>query len=151
MAQWTREAKDWLLLVCIDATVPITIAWERYAGGASTTIAIVSGLASLAALNTVLIATISARNKRQGQGVSSSLFIGGIGRMMFAALLTSLSAYAVPARNDYLELALSDKPLSDIHLGQRGPGGWRGAMRTSVSQTRAVLENRGNKEIGNHR
>jgi hypothetical protein len=119
MAPWTREAKDWLVLVCIDAGVPITIAWKRHTGEASATVAIVSGLVSLAVLNAILIVTIRARNKRQDQGVPRSLVIGAIGLMMLGALITSLSVFAVTAHNDYLELALSDKPLNDIHPAQR--------------------------------
>ena len=119
MAPWTREAKDWLVLVCIDAAVPITIAWKRHTGETNTTVAIVSGLVSLVVLNAVFIVKIRARNKQQGQGVPRSLIIGAIGLMMLAALVTSLGAYAVPEHNDYVELALSDKPLNDIHPEQR--------------------------------
>jgi hypothetical protein len=90
MAPLTREAKDWLVLVCIDAAVPITIAWQRRTGETSTTVAMVSGLVSLAALNALLIVMIRARNKRQGQGVPRSLIIGAIGLMVPAALLTCL-------------------------------------------------------------
>jgi hypothetical protein len=119
MVPWTREGKDWLLLVSIDVTVPITIAWKRHTGEVNTTIAIVSGLVSLAVLNAVLILMIRARNKRQGQSVPRTLIMGAIGLMLLGVLVTCLSAFAVPAHNDYLELALSDKPLNDIHPAQR--------------------------------
>jgi hypothetical protein len=119
MAPWTRKSKNWLLLVCIDAAVPVTIAWKRHTEEASATVAIVSGLVALAVLNAVALMTIRARNKRQGQSLPRSLIIGAIGLILLAALLICLSAFAVPAHNDYLELALSDKPLEDIHPAQR--------------------------------
>jgi hypothetical protein len=119
MAPWTRKAKDWVVLVCVDVGVPITIAWKRHTGEASTTVAIVSGLVSLAVLNAVLIAMMHARNKRQAQGVPRGFIIGAIGLLIFAASLTAISAYSVPAHNDYLELALSDTPLNDIHPEQK--------------------------------
>jgi hypothetical protein len=119
MAPWAREAKDWLVLVCIDAGVPITIEWKRHTGEVSATVAIVSGLVSLAVLNAVLILTIRARNKRQGQGVPRGLVIGAIGIAMLGASVTLLSAFTASPQNDYLRLALSDKPLNDIHPAQR--------------------------------
>jgi hypothetical protein len=119
MTPWTRNAKDWLVLVCIDVGVPITIAWERHTGEVGATAAVTIGMVSLVVLNSVLIVVLNARNKRQGQGVPRGFILGAIGLMIFAASLTAISAYSVPEPNDYLKLALSDKPLKDIHPEQR--------------------------------
>jgi hypothetical protein len=119
MAPWTRNAKDWLVLVCLDAGVPITIAWKRHNGEASANVAVVSGLVSLVVVNAVLFTMLHARNKRQSQSVSPRLIIGAIGLMMLAASLTAISAYSVPAHNDYLELALSNTPLNEIRPEQK--------------------------------
>jgi hypothetical protein len=119
MNPWTRNAKDWLVLLCVDLGVPITIAWKRHSGEVSSAVAVVSGLVSLVVLNIVLFAMIHARNKRQAQGMPRRLIMGAIGLVTLAAMLTAISAYSVPENNDYIELALSDKPLNDIHPEQR--------------------------------
>jgi hypothetical protein len=115
----TRMAKDWLLLACVNLTVPIVVAWKRHSGDASAAVAVVSGLVSLAVLNTVFTALIRARDRRQGRASRHGLAVATVGLAIFSALVTSVFAFSTSAQNDYLQLALSSTPLGEIHPKQK--------------------------------
>jgi hypothetical protein len=110
---------DWLVLLCADATVPAVLVWKTHSGEVRPIIALVSGLLCLLVTNALVLMAISKHNKRTGQPTSKSLLLGATGLGVFVALLTSMAAFAVPQHNNYLDLALSDVPLSSIQPEQR--------------------------------
>lgn len=115
MAKISRRALDWLALVCIDVTVPAMIAWKHHLGEVTPAVALTSGLISVAFINAVFLGAVHIRNKRSGQGTARSLFVGGVGLAIVSALVTAGAVYLTPEHNEYVDLALSNTPLSQIH------------------------------------
>lgn len=91
------------------------IAWELHSGEATSSIALIAGLTSVAVMNAVFLGAVHIRNKRSGQGTARSLLLGAAGLAVISALLTAGAVYLTPEHNEYLDLALSNTPLSQIH------------------------------------
>jgi hypothetical protein len=119
MAPVSRKTLDWIMLLCGDLTVPAVISWERHAGEATTTVALLIGFFSLVVLNVVIVRAILSHRKRLGEGTSRGFILGAVGLALLAGLLTSVGVSSFPERNEYVELALSNVPLSEIHPEQK--------------------------------
>jgi len=119
MTSVSRKNLDWLVLIVGNLTVPVMVAWKHHAGEATQTVASVSGLVSLLVLNSVLITAIHFREKRKNEVIPRGFVIGVVGFALFSASLTVISAYSIPERNDYVELAFSGVPLDQIHPQQK--------------------------------
>jgi hypothetical protein len=119
MPSVSRTHRDWLIVVSVNLTVPTMVVWEHHACEASRTVALVSGFASLFVLNAVIIAAIHFRDQRNGNVLQRGFVIGAFGLALVSALLTAIGVYLTPERNDYLELALSNIPLDQIHPEQK--------------------------------
>jgi hypothetical protein len=111
----SRTGLDWLILVCLNATVPVVLGWKHYIGEVSAQIVLIAGLTSIVVANAVVVLAIRVRNKRQGKITSRSVGFGAIALAVLAAASTAFSTYRVPEQNEYLRLALSDTPLDQIH------------------------------------
>jgi hypothetical protein len=119
MASVPRKTLDWILLVSNDVTVPAVVSWEHHAGEATSTIALLVGCFSLVVLNVVLIGAIWSRRKRLGESPSRGFVLGAVALAVLSGLLTSVGVFSFPERNDYVELALSNVPLNEIHPEQK--------------------------------
>jgi hypothetical protein len=119
MTSAPRHALDWLLLAVIDLTVPAVIAWKHRAGDTTSTVALLTGFISIAVLNAVIVGAISSRRRRLGEGSSRGFLSVAIGLAVLSGLLTALGVLSFPERNDYVELALSNVPLEEIHPEQK--------------------------------
>jgi hypothetical protein len=119
MAPISRKTLDWIMLVCSDVTVPAVISWEHHAGEATSTVAFLIGFFSLVVFNVVIVGAILSRRKRLGEGTSRGFILGAVGLALLAGLLTSVGVSSFPERNEYVELALSNVPLSEIHPEQK--------------------------------
>ena len=119
MASVSRKSLDWIMLVSSDATVPAVISWEHHTGKATSTVALLIGFFSLLVLNLVIIRAILSRRKRLGEDTSPGFVLGAIGLVLLAGLLTAVGVFSFPERNEYVELALSNVPLSEIHPQQK--------------------------------
>lgn len=115
MSKIPRKALDWWLLICMDATVVCLIAWKHHFGEIAPTVGLASGLFSLAVLNVVFLTAIHARNKHNGETTSRKLLLAGVSLAAVAALIVAGTIYLTPGRSEYLDLALSNTPLSEIH------------------------------------
>lgn len=115
MAKISRRVLDWWLLVCIDATVTGFIAWKHHFGEITPAVGLATGLICLAVGNVVFLTAIHARSKRLGESVSRRLLLVGVSLAVVAALILAGAIYLTPVRNEYLDLALSNTPLSQIH------------------------------------
>jgi hypothetical protein len=115
MAKLSRKAIDWLALVCIDATVPAVIVWKHHSGEVTAAVALTSSLISLGIGSAVFLGAVHSRNRRRGQGTSRGFLVSAAGLAVISALVTAGAIYLTPQRNDYVDLALSDTPLSQIH------------------------------------
>lgn len=110
----SRQQRDWLVLVCVNLAVPATVAWKRYSEGCDVTVAVITTLISLVALNAVVISTIRSRCTREGLTAPKWLLSLGVALAVFSAVSSIVAVAIIPVRNDYLKLALSDIPLSRI-------------------------------------
>jgi len=119
MTSVSRKSLDWLILIVVNLTVPLIVAWKHHAGEASQTVASVSGLVSLLVLNSVIIIAIHFREKRKNEVIPRGFVIGGIVLALFSVLLTVIGVYSIPEHNDYVELAFSSVPLDQIHPQQK--------------------------------
>lgn len=106
------------MLLCMNVTVPVVLVWKTHMGAIPPSIALVSGLLCLLLGNFVLIVAIK-RKHQKGQPPSNRLVPGAIGLGAISALITSLFVFAVPQRNNYVDLALSAIPLSNIQPEQK--------------------------------
>lgn len=103
------------MLACGDVAVPAVVAWEHHAGEATSTVALISGVLSLAVMNVVVLKAIYSRHKRHGEQTSRGFVAGAAGLALLSGLLTAVGVYSIPERNDYVEIALSSIPLDQIH------------------------------------
>jgi hypothetical protein len=115
MAKVSRKALDWWLVACADSTVVAIIAWKHHFGEVTTSVALASGLICLAVLNIVFLAAVNARNKRHGLPTAGSFFAGAVGMAVVSSLVMAGAVYRKPERNEDVDLALSNTPLSEIH------------------------------------
>jgi hypothetical protein len=115
MAKISRKALDWLALVCIDVTVPAMIAWKHHFGEVTSAVALASGLISLAIGNAVFLGAVHTRNRRSGRGTARGFLVSAAGLAVVSALVTAGAVYLTPEHNEYIDLALSNTPLSQIH------------------------------------
>jgi len=87
MASLNRDQMDWLVLLCVNATVPAVLLWETHSGEITRTIAVVSGLVCLLFMNGLILTKMRARSGRDGQPISNLKVLGGAGLGLFAALV----------------------------------------------------------------
>jgi len=107
------------MLACINMTIPAVVTWKHHSGETSSTLALLSGLLSLVVANGVAVGTILSRRKRIGQDTSGGFLMGAAGLLVIAGLLTTAGVYSISKRNNYVELALSNIPLDEIHPEQK--------------------------------
>jgi len=119
MSPLKRNQLDWLLLLCVDATVPVILVWKTHSGEVQPVIALVSGLLCLLVGNVVVLIAIRNRNGRTGQPNSKWLVLGASGVGVIVALVMGVAVFGIPQHNNYLDLALSDIPLSEIQPEQK--------------------------------
>jgi hypothetical protein len=119
MASVSRKSLDWVMLVTGDVTVPAVISWEHHAGEATSKVALLIGFFSLVILNVLILRAILSRRKRLGEGTSRGFVLGAVGLALLAGLLTTVGLVLFPERNEYVELAFSNVPLSEIHPEQK--------------------------------
>jgi hypothetical protein len=90
-----QAGRDWLLLVCVNLTVPVMIGWERHSGQVGAGIGAYSGLASVLLLNSVVVIAARARNKRIGQPAPEDLGLKAIVLATLSALSVLFAAYSI--------------------------------------------------------
>jgi hypothetical protein len=88
--------------------------WERRAGEVGITAALISGMIALALANIAVIIGVRARNKRQGQPASRGLAFGAVVLAVVSACVMAIGVFSVPAHNEFVDLAFSNTPLSEI-------------------------------------
>ncbi len=115
----SRQQLDWLVLLCVNLTIPVMLGWKTYSGDLTANVAIISALVTLLFMNCVVVVGIKSRRKRQGIETPRSFIFWAVGLAVFSALVTTLTVASIPVRNDYRELALSSTPLADIQPEQR--------------------------------
>ncbi|HKW25116.1 MAG TPA: hypothetical protein VJN48_04990 [Terriglobales bacterium] len=115
----SRKRLDWLLLACANVTVPVVVIWERYEGQVGTTVMLISGLISLVIANIAVLVGIRSRKKRWGQTLSPSLVLGAALFAVVSAGIMTVGVIAVPAHNEYADLAFSNTPINQIHPEQK--------------------------------
>ena len=109
----------WLILICVNGTVPSVILWKYHAGEISSAIALLCGAIVLAVCNTVVLLGFQKRSKRDGSPIQRSLVVGVIALAIVALLSTALGLRLLHQRNDYADIAISDEPLSSIEPEQK--------------------------------
>jgi hypothetical protein len=115
MYKMSRNSLDWLFVCCANVPVPLMMAWKRSSGELSIVTATVSGLVALAFVNLTVIVSIRARNRRHGQATSRALIFGAVLLATASAAVMALAVFSIPAHNEYVDLAFSNLPLSQIH------------------------------------
>lgn len=104
----------WLVLVCIDSTVPIMIIWKYRQGDVSSSVAVITGIIVLAGGNLAALFGFQRRSGHDGGPLKKRLVAGAAALAIVSFLLTVLGVSVVKHRNGYMELATSDAPLSSI-------------------------------------
>jgi hypothetical protein len=115
MPNISRRQLDWIILFSVDLGVPATLAWQRHTGAVTVSVAVITAIIVLAALNGFLVLNFYRRNKRQALPTGRSFFFGAGVMAIISLLVTVLAVSQIPAHNDYLRLALSNTPLENIH------------------------------------
>jgi hypothetical protein len=111
----SRSTLDWVLVAVGNLALPVFIGIERHTGDITASTALLAGLVSVAMLNTIIIVQMHARNKRHGWDMPRKLVAGTIALAVLSVLITGVTAYSMPTRNELVDLALSAVPLSEIH------------------------------------
>jgi hypothetical protein len=119
MSTPTRQQADWLILICVDVTAPLMLAWEKHVGGASTAIGIVSALLVLSGMNGALLLAFNRRNKRQSLPTSKNFILAAIGLATVSACSAMVAVALIPGPMSDTQIALSNTPLEDIEPGRK--------------------------------
>jgi len=115
----SRRQIDWLVLVCVDATVPAMLAWKKHAGSVTVSVAILTAFCVLAAMNATFLLAFVRRNRIQSTPTSRAFIAGAIGLALLSALGSIVAVVSIPENSGYLQLALSSIPLNDIQPEQK--------------------------------
>ena len=119
MSSPSRQQLDWLMLACVNATVPAMLAWKTYSGDVTVKVSILTAIIILPVMNGVVVVGVRSRRKRQGIETPRSFIFWAVGLAMFSALVTTLTVTSISVRNGYFELALSGTPLNEIQPEQK--------------------------------
>ena len=110
---WKRNV--WIVLVCVNAAAATSEIWEYHAGKINSTAALLSNAIALVILNLVVLWLVFARSKREGWPIQRKKLSLAAGAMAVTALLfTAVGVSLVKQRNDFFDLAMSNRPLSSI-------------------------------------
>ena len=105
---------EWLVLVCLNGTVPVAIIWKYHGGEISSAVALITGVIVLAVGNIAALLGFQKRTRRDGSPLERRLVAGAGALAVASFLLTIFGVSLVKHRNGYAELATSDRPLSGI-------------------------------------
>jgi len=114
-----RVRSNWLIIGCANGTVPIVIIWKYHAGEIGYTVALLAGAIVLTVGNIAILLGFRQLSKREGGPLGKRLVVGAAVLAIAAFLATILGVSVKKHRNGYLNLALSDVPLSSIEPVQR--------------------------------
>lgn len=105
----------WVVLVCVNAGAPFFEIREYRSGGINPAAALLSAAFVLVALNLIALWSLFARARRNGWQLQRKKFILAGGAMAVIAFLSITTAVSlVKPRDNYFDLAMSDRPLSSI-------------------------------------
>ncbi|MGB6133544.1 MAG: hypothetical protein WBG54_17320 [Acidobacteriaceae bacterium] len=119
MPRLPESARFWVLLVCIDLTVPAVILWKVRAGEIDHAVALSSCWVSFILANAIFWWGMHRSDRRTGRSASGARIIPASALALVAALATTLAVNAYAARNSYMALATSNRPLTSIHPARR--------------------------------
>jgi hypothetical protein len=105
---------EWLVLVCLNGTVPVAVIWKYHGGEISSTVALITGVVVLAVGNIAALLGFQKHARRDGSPLERQLVAGAGALAVASFLLTIYAVSLVKHRNGYAELATSDAPLSSI-------------------------------------
>ena len=118
-ASSNRLRFSWLILACINITVPILTIYKNRADETSFMIAIVSGTIIILAGNILALVAFHRRSQRDGEVLPNALFVGAGALAVVCFLSMIFGVSSSRHRNEYADLALSDTPLSSIEPDQK--------------------------------
>jgi hypothetical protein len=109
-----RKLGQWAVLAGIDLGVPQSIGWQYHSGKVRPVVALYIAFGTLILFN--LLAGLLFRKQSRSSEVNSSksILVGGVVMAIFSALVTFQSIALIHPRNDFLDLANSNKPLEEI-------------------------------------
>lgn len=110
----SRSQREYLLVVCINAAVPVMLLWKRYSGEVSWLVAVCSAAITLVLMNAIFVIATHSKQRTLGVSPNRATPVLAVTLAALALAVTAIGAKAIPIRNEYLGLALSDKPLSEI-------------------------------------
>ncbi len=113
-AAFYSQRAVWLSVACLNVSVPIAVIWEYRSGNVNSVSALLSAACVLLFLNSVVLWTVSVRSKREGMPFQKKLILAAGALAVVAFLSTILGVSLIKQRNGYLDLAMSDTPLSSI-------------------------------------
>jgi hypothetical protein len=119
MASLSHRQLNWLLIITVNATIPAMLIWERRSGELSIGVAVISAFLSLTTFNVVILRAIRVRDRKAGLLFQQRQIVGAIALALVSLGFTALAVTVMPARNDYVELALSRVPIDRIHPRQK--------------------------------
>jgi hypothetical protein len=105
----------WIALVCVNAGAPFFEIWKYHSGGINSVTAMLSVAFVLVAFNLMVLWSLFARVSRKGWPLQRKKLTLGAGAMAVIAFFTTAAGVSlVKQRNNYYDLAMSDRPLSSI-------------------------------------
>jgi hypothetical protein len=109
-----RKRLDWLILLCIDVTVPAVVLWKFHLGEISKANALITTAIALIGCNLVLLQAIRKRSQSGEPPIRRQLLLAAfiLAAISFASIASAVSF--ISQKNNYLDLALSNTPLSSI-------------------------------------
>jgi len=109
-----KRRLDWIILAAVNIAVPVTTIWKYHAGDTNSKVALVSGVISLLACNSVVLLAFRKRLDREDTPLPKTLIVGAVALVALSCLVTILGVSSVSHHDEYMDLALSDIPLGNI-------------------------------------
>jgi len=109
-----RKKVDWMMIALVNVTIAVWIIVKYRLGQTDEKVALISAGVSVVFLNLAVLWGIRKRRRNSGELLPKSLILGGAIFGFVAFFLTAVYILTTSHHSSYLDLAMSDRPLSSI-------------------------------------
>ena len=114
MSRFPESAGFWIVIGCVNITIPLVIFWNVHTGEINRSVALYTSWICFVGFNVMCLFGAWSRDRRRGRPPSRKLIVQVAGVALPLALLTTIYVDLRAPENSYAALAMSDTPLDSI-------------------------------------